>query len=681
MTQRENRKTRLPRRRPRVHIRWVHTPITKPRGRPLKVLLYARYSTDVQKKHSIKAQVDYCRRFLAALDVTECKVCVISDEGLSGELRSRPGIDRVWEHIRDGSIDLLLVEDSSRLYRNEAACMELVGLAVDQEIRTIAINDFVDTGEEDWEERLQEAAQHHAKSNRFASMRIKRTHEELWEEGAAIGLLRPGYRRVPSVPASENGPEEGPYFDEIDPRWAPTIKEAYERIVARESPWSVAAWLTAVGLPKAANCRSTRWTDKNVIALIAREIYRGRETFRGCVSQKVYSSGGHKAKRNDPDRILVREMPHLRIVDDAIWYAANAAIKARAPGCEIPQGRAHPLHGIPRDSRGPLADVLVCACCGAKMRVDGRVEGGYRCAQVRSCDCWNRATSLRNKTHQWISGAIIAKLKTLGTSLDRLQRDAPRLLEDDGKREARIARLERKKAKLEAAREQLLRAIELGKQTLEPLVTRLEECEEQRDRIVAKLEQLQRKGKRCLPPTREEIADRLGQFLDALAKMDRTSRDPLKTLVGKIHAVPHQQFGSNKVVLRAKFALHLAALLPPRTRVALGTLGGSSVDEQFEMIPMAVDLFEPSTGPKHGLAALKLQEEQHLGLTAIGKQLGITKRQAHIAVEYGKTLREAGLVDPFVELTEAPPAASRWRTRRSAMDPQVKPTECPPNPA
>lgn len=681
MTQRRTRKSHRPHRQPRVHVRWVHTPIQKPRGRPLRVLVYARFSTDVQKKHSIKAQVDYCRRFLAALDVTECKVCVISDEGLSGELRSRPGIDQVWEQVRARAFDLLLIEDSSRLYRNEAACMELVGLAVDQEIRTICVNDFVDTAEEDWVERLQEAAQHHAKSNRFASMRIKRTHEELWEEGAAIGLLRSGYRRVPSVPANADDPEEGPFFDEIDPRWAPTIKEVYERIAALEPPWSVAAWLTAVGLPKAANCHSTRWTDKNVIALIAREIYRGRETFRDCVSQKVYSSGGHKAKRNDPDRVLVREMPHLRIVDDALWYAANAAIKARAPGCEVLLGKDHPLHGVPRSSRGPLSGVLVCGCCGAKMRVDGRVEGGYRCAQVRSCDCWNHATALRDKTHHWISDAILAKLKTLDTSLDQLQRDATRLLEDDGKRKARIARLERKKAKLEAVRDRLVHAIELGKQAPETLVARLEQCEEQRDRVVAKLEQLERKGKRSLPPTREEIADRVGQILDALAKMGRSSRDPLKMLVGTIRAVPCQQFGGNKVVLRAKFELQLAAFLPPRTRVALRTLGGSQSYEPFETIPMVVDLFEPSTGPKHGLAALRLQEEQHLGLTAIGKQLDISKRQAHIAVEYGKTLREAGLVDPFVELTKAPQAASRWRTRKSAMDPQAQPMESPPTPA
>jgi hypothetical protein len=85
---------------------------------------------------------------------------------------------------------------------------------------------------------------------------------------------------------------------------------------------------------------------------------------------------------------------------------------------------------------------------------------------------------------------------------------------------------------------------------------------------------------------------------------------------------------------------------------------------EFERVEMLVDLFEPSTGPKYGLAALELKEQKHLGLTAIGKTLGITKRRANLATQYGAKLRAAGLTDPFLELTAPPPSASRWRLRR-----------------
>ena len=85
---------------------------------------------------------------------------------------------------------------------------------------------------------------------------------------------------------------------------------------------------------------------------------------------------------------------------------------------------------------------------------------------------------------------------------------------------------------------------------------------------------------------------------------------------------------------------------------------------------MLVDLFEPSTGPKYGLAAVRLKEkaeedEEELGLTAIGRRLGINKRKANIALQYGRAMRAAGVTDPYRELTEPPAGASRWRARGS----------------
>jgi hypothetical protein len=108
----------------------------------------------------------------------------------------------------------------------------------------------------------------------------------------------------------------------------------------------------------------------------------------------------------------------------------------------------------------------------------------------------------------------------------------------------------------------------------------------------------------------------------------------------------------------------LFALLPFPTQAALAGLCDGPVADQFQKIPMTVDLFDPSTGPKYGLAAAALVDEYGRKPTRIGKELGITKRRACIAIEYGEALRAAGLTDPFVELTEPPEAASRWRLHR-----------------
>jgi DNA invertase Pin-like site-specific DNA recombinase len=136
---------------------WLRIPIEVPKGRPLRVLIYARYSTDEQNPRSIDDQVDYCRRFLEALGLHDVEITVLYDKGMSGELVSRPGIDEVLAGAR---WDLILCEDASRLYRHETACGELIETAVDEGIRVIFINDFVDTAEPDWDDRLHEASRH-----------------------------------------------------------------------------------------------------------------------------------------------------------------------------------------------------------------------------------------------------------------------------------------------------------------------------------------------------------------------------------------------------------------------------------------------------------------------------------------------------------------------------------------
>ena len=661
------RRSRRQDRKPKVRVRWVRTPIQAPRGRTLRVLVYTRYSSDEQRRRSIKAQQEFCGKFLEALEVTNADIAAISDEGMSGELRSRPGIDRVWAGIRDREWNLMLVEDCSRFYRDEVACLDLVRLAVDKGLRTICINDYVDTCEPDWEERLKEAARHHASSNRYRSERIKRAHDELWDVGAALGPLKPGYLRVPTLPATETEPAEGPFFDEVHPRWSPIVHDAFERIAAKEPPWSVAERLTAVGLPRTNGCEGP-WSDKEVIRMIRSTIYRGFETYRNFVSKKEYSTGKRKPKPNAPEEILAREMPRLRITDDCLWFAANKAIDARDRSQVHPSGADNRLAGIPRDSRGPLSRVFACSICAkekrkkTKMHVDGRIEGGYRCGNVRKGACWSKATARRDFTHEAIGQAIIRQLRAFDSEIDVLLSHVGRLADDDGKRETRRLQLRKEKVRLESALANLCDAIEKGEGALDSLVRRSKEREDKLAVVEAELEALDQRDKAVVVPARTDIEQRIAELVPRLEQMDRTVRDELECLVGRIWAVPYQQFDSDKVVLRARFQLRLWALLPPQTRALLIGLYDERIADEFDLVPMQVDLFKPSTGPRCGLRAVELETQHGWGPTRIGQKLRITKRKACIALEYGRKMRAAGITDPFIELTEPPKAASRWRT-------------------
>jgi site-specific DNA recombinase len=649
------------RREGKLRARWVRFPLNIPLGVRLRVLIYARYSTAEQRRRSIDAQITFCTKFLRQLGVKRVEFTRITDEALSGELLNRPGIDQVWEGIKADKWDLLLVEDSSRLYRDDIHCVSLVRLAVDHRMRVFSIGDFIDTAESNWEDRLKEAARFHAVSNRYCSQRVKRGHEDLWDMGAAIGHLKPGFYRVPSFPATRHAPAKGPFFDELDPKWAPIVKEAYERIAAGESTFSVAIWLTAVALPKLGNSTLTEWTPKNVISLIRRTVYRGVDNYRDSVVVKQLSTGKHKLKTNIPDEVLVRFMPQLRIVDDALWYAANKMIDDRAPA-DVPEGKANPQYGIPRNSRGPYSGFFRCTC-RAKMHGGVRAEGGYRCSRAKHGECWIKATVLKKHLDPAVRKAVLETLDAINARVEDLVVGAQSLLDDVGARGAKREKWEKRQRKLKAAVKRIGNAIELGKGKSEELLVRMQNCEERLARANAKLQALGSQDKLFRPPTAPEIQNRIREIIEKVDLMDRHARDDLKILLGEMTSVPFRQFGGNKIVLRGKFELHPFALLPARVRAALKALNMIPREGCFTPITILVNGFEPSAGPKHGLAALAL-DDQKIGLTAIGKALGITKRQANIAVQYGRRMRAAGLVDPFIELTSKPEAGSRWGARK-----------------
>jgi len=120
-----------------------------------RVAVYSRFSTDEQRRQSIDDQNDYCLSFLNE-EYSKCLKSVeyYHDEGVSGELESRPGIDRLRQRIAQKAINLITSEDSSRLFRSVGKCENFVAYAVDSGVRVICINDSVDTfwttGRTDW---------------------------------------------------------------------------------------------------------------------------------------------------------------------------------------------------------------------------------------------------------------------------------------------------------------------------------------------------------------------------------------------------------------------------------------------------------------------------------------------------------------------------------------------------
>jgi site-specific DNA recombinase len=85
------------------------------KSRALRAALYGRFSTDKQSKESIVDQFRVCERLAAAegLQVVER----YSDAAISGGTTQRPGYQAMLEAARRGDFDVIVAEDTSRLWR------------------------------------------------------------------------------------------------------------------------------------------------------------------------------------------------------------------------------------------------------------------------------------------------------------------------------------------------------------------------------------------------------------------------------------------------------------------------------------------------------------------------------------------------------------------------------------
>ena len=653
----------------------LREPLAIPADRPIDVLIHTRYSTDEQSQSSIDGQINSCQRFLTANLPRECRpeqvnVEIIREPEISGEIADRPGINQVWAGMRDHRWDVILAEESSRLYRHMTFASQFFDTAVDAGIRVICPTDYIDTADEDWPERLHSALGHHGRANHFTRNRIKRAQESRWLSGAAMGPLAIGYKRRPSIPATAGQLSRGPFFDFIDEECKAIIVEIFERTANDEPPWAVADWLTSIRFPKAKNSQKPEWTAGNVISLLRRPIYRGEEVFRTKYSKRELRTGRSKLVWNAKNAVLTRKSEHLRMVSDWLWYRANTVIDRRCTRLHPKRGAEHPLTGKPRDSRKLLSTLFVCGICGGPMHAEGRNEGGYRCANSKRYTCWNRATCLRAQAHPAILRQVVDALMSVTGVSDLLVARVQELHATGGDIAAERRSLESEARKLTTSIENIGLAIERGAGSIDSLAERLAGRERELKLVRSRLEELaSRESQRAELPSPEELLGHLESLRVDLIAGDRRAAIILRSLLhGPIRAVPYQQFGSDKVVLRAEFEVTLTSGLPTTIAESIRQDGVEAVDGlTLVRRPIVVDLFEMSAVPRHAVEAHALQETG-MSLSKIGTAISISKRLAGLAAQVGAAMAARGLTDPFVRLTERPEKVSRWNRERGRRD-------------
>ena len=399
----------------------------------MRVSIYARYSSDLQRAASIEDQVLVCTERVVREKWT--LAATYTDRGISGASHLRPGYQKLLEGARKGEFDIVLAEALDRISRDQEHVASFFKLMSFAGIRIVTL-----TEGEISELHVGLKGTMNALFLKDLADKTRRGLRGRIEQGRSGGGLCYGYTIV------ENGERGG---REIVQAEAAVVRRIFADFAAGKSPRRIAAELNREGTPGPGG---RPWGDTTIrghalrgTGVLRNELYVGRLVWNRLRYTKDPSTGRRVSRINPCDDWVFRDVPELRILDDNLWNCAQTRLGAIRNSNRV---------------AAPIGKDYI-ACSTAR----------------RQGTCTNRASIRRSEIERWIVEALRHQLmapdlvsefvRTFNDEINRTSRDR------DHRREG----LQREQKDLERRIDTLLDAFASGALKGPSVQTKLETLE------------------------------------------------------------------------------------------------------------------------------------------------------------------------------------------------------------
>ncbi|WP_394850894.1 recombinase family protein [Pendulispora brunnea] len=140
--------------------------------------------------------------------------------------------------------------------------------------------------------------------------------------------------------------------------------------------------------------RRTGWKDSTIRAVLHNETYAGKWRYKSREWRKLPGTNKRQPRYRTENEVITQEPPHLRIVDDEIWEAVQARLRAvSAHYTKSKDGKPKVRSAPGRRTSYLFSSLLHCGACGGKKIIGGGSGGAayYRCeASAKRGTCTNR---------------------------------------------------------------------------------------------------------------------------------------------------------------------------------------------------------------------------------------------------------------------------------------------------
>ncbi len=429
--------------------------------------IYIRVSTEDQVQHgySLAEQKSACTKRAKELQADEIKV--FADEGVSGAVLYRPGLEALREAVQSGQVDCIIVRDPDRLSRKLAHQLLLT-----EEFEKAGVKlEFLDF---DWKDTPEgrlfysiKGAVAEYEREKIKERMVRGKFQKAQQGGIPTGFYVYGYTYE-----KETG-QVSINKDEAD-----VVKKIYNWYVSEDIGISgVAARLNDMGVPT--RKRRGFWHRQVVRQILVNPVYKGE--------WKYGKFDWSNNKPRQPENVVTIRVP--AIVDPAVWEQAQEKI-AEGRRLRVKKGKRNYL----------LSGILTCSDCGnpmvgAYIRSWGKSDRRYTCRRSRSVSRNTGCKSPKAILADVLENLVWEQIKTYLFHPDLIAREAASNVKDTGDLEQELERVENHIKEVDKGREAVLDALASGlleldgktKKKLDELKHRKEKLEQRKKELEANL--------------------------------------------------------------------------------------------------------------------------------------------------------------------------------------------------
>lgn len=280
----------------------------------MRVALYARYSSDLQREASIADQLRECRARVEREGWTV--VAEFSDAALSGASAHRPGFQALTRAAKAGACDIVLAEALDRLSRNQADTARLFEELTFAGVQIVTLAEGV-------------VNELHVGLKGTMNSLWRKDHADKTRRGLrgvvldkrAAGGLSFGYRV-----GAPDGEKRGQRV--IDQAEAEVVRRIFQSFADGRSPIAIAKQLNVERVPgpdqQVWAPTMIRGHAKRGTGILNNDLYVGRLVWNRLRYMKNPETGRRQSRINPPSEWVVADVPELRIIDDELWQAVKA---------------------------------------------------------------------------------------------------------------------------------------------------------------------------------------------------------------------------------------------------------------------------------------------------------------------------------------------------------------------